>query len=79
MRPTWICAFVLVGLTAACETVTPSPDLSAVIDAEPVRDWCPPGVAPDLRGLFASCSVVTRQDGERLATHRSLIQRARGD
>lgn len=77
MRLIRIFAVGLVGLTAACNEL-PAPDPWSSIDPRPVRDWCQPGEAPEPRGLWYSCSGVTREDGERLGVQSDLVDRFRG-
>lgn len=75
MRRTMICAASLAFLTGCAET---APDPWALVDPAPVRDWCPTGTLPELTAaLWGSCSLVTREDAERLVAHRRLVEEQR--
>lgn len=72
------CAIFSAFLVSACAP-EPVPVVSyRGIEAAPVRDWCAAGVAPEINPSgWATCSVVTRADAERLAAQRKVVEGAK--
>lgn len=77
MRRMTICAVSLAFLTGCADA---PPDPWALVEPRPVRDWCAVGTLPDLTpALWGSCSIVTREDAERLAAQARLVEGERAD
>ena len=78
MRLMIACAMSLafLGISGCGQTV--SPNIWNTVEPELVRDWCSAGSVPEITADgWWSCSAVTRDDAERLVSHKRLVQEKR--